>query len=46
MEKKEGGERGEQRKQRQREVRVASRTICPGWPRREVGRSLKGVGLV
>ena len=33
MEKKERGERGEQRKRGQREVRAASRTICPGWPR-------------
>ena len=35
MKKKEGGERGEQSKRGQREVRVASRTICPGWPRKK-----------
>ena len=41
MEKREGREREEQRTQGQREVRVASRTLCPGWPRREAGRSVR-----
>ena len=41
---REGGEREEQRKRGQREVRVASRTVCPGWPRSEVGQGLRGVG--
>ena len=40
--KREGGE--EQRKRGQSSM--ASRTICPGWPRREVGRSLRGAELV
>ena len=44
MEKKERGERGGQRKRGQREVRAASRTICPGWPRREAGRGRGGRG--
>ena len=42
-------ERGKGEKNREnggKVVRVASRTICPGWPHREVGRSLRGVGLV
>ena len=43
---REGGEREERANRGPREVRVASRTVCPGWPRREVGRGLRGVGLV
>ena len=43
----EEGERKEKKegREREREVKAASRTICPGWPLREVGRKLRGIRL-
>ena len=43
---REGEEREERANRKPREIRVASRTECLDWPRRKIGRGLRGVELV